>query len=382
MASILQINFPNQFIFGNGSSLDLIKELIKLKSKKVFIVTIGSILESLNQFFKDCNLNHIQVQYDISIINEPTFNDLNNVLKIATSFNPDTVIGIGGGSVLDIAKLLSAQISNTQTLDDIVGIGLLKQRSKKLICLPTTSGTGSEMSPNAILVSNVDGQKKGIISPYLVPDVVIVDPLLTIQLPSSITAATGIDALTHCLEAYTNVNAHPIIDDWAIKGVALIANNIVEAVNNGTNTIARENVALGSVYGGMCLGPVNTAAIHALSYPLGSKYHLSHGLSNALLLPYVYEFNLSSNIKKHAALSIALGSVVEKSELDTALKGIETIKQLLKDCHLPLHLNEVGVQEKDIEQMAIDAMKIQRLLKNNPREVTLHDAIQIYKNAF
>jgi alcohol dehydrogenase class IV len=284
--------------------------------------------------------------------------------------------------VLDVAKLVAAQLDNGQQLEEYVGIGLLNGRKKKLICLPATAGTGSEVSPNAILVDEADGQKKGIISPHLVPDVVIVDPLLTVSLPPSITAATGIDALTHCLEAYTNKFAHPLIDLYAYKGMELIAANIVKAVRNGKDEEARTAVALGSVYGGICLGPVNTAGVHALSYPLGSLYHLPHGLSNALLLPYVMEYNIQACACKYASVAVALGCERQENDLKTAQAGVGKIKMLIADCGLPLRLRDVGVQSDAIVGMAEDAMKIQRLLKNNPREITLNDAITIYKEAF
>src|SRR5699024_3953020 len=193
----------------------------------------------------------------------------------------------GGGSVLDVAKLVAAQLNNGQSLEDIVGIKKLKNRDFLLICMPTTSGTGSEVSPNAILLDQRDNQKKGIISPFLVPDIVYADPLLTVTLPPSVTAATGIDALTHCIEAYANRFAHPLVDMYALEGIRLISSNIVEACKNGQDIEARSGMILGSLYGGVCLGPVNTAAVHALSYPLGSQFHIAHGLSNAILFPDV-----------------------------------------------------------------------------------------------
>jgi alcohol dehydrogenase class IV len=299
-----------------------------------------------------------------------------------SGFHPDLVIGIGGGSVLDVAKLVAAQLDNEQKLEEFVGNGLLNGRKIKLICLPATAGTGSEVSPNAILIDDTDGQKKGIISPHLVPDVVIVDPQLTISLPASITAATGIDALTHCLEAYTNKFAHPLIDLYAYQGMELIAANIVKAVKNGKDEDARNAVALGSVYGGICLGPVNTAGVHALSYPLGSLYHLPHGLSNALLLPYVMEYNIEASPCRYAAVATALGCERKETDSKTAKAGVEKIKKLIVECGLPLKLRDVGVQPDAIPGMAEDAMKIQRLLKNNPREISLDDAILIYKEAY
>jgi alcohol dehydrogenase class IV len=258
---------------------------------------------------------------------------------------------------------------------------LLRGRKKKLVCVPATSGTGSEVSPNAILVDEADNQKKGIISPYLVPDIVYVDPLLTVSVPPSITAATGLDALTHCLEAYTNKFSQPLIDVYAYEGMRLIAANIVTAVRDGSNVHAREKVAMGSLLGGFCLGPVNTAAVHALSYPLGSMFHLAHGLSNALLLPYVMEYNLPSATKKYADVAIALGCERLENDNATACAGVERIKQLISACGIPSTLKAVNVPASAIPEMAADAMKIQRLLKNNPREITEQDAINIYKAA-
>jgi alcohol dehydrogenase class IV len=378
----LSIHFPNKLVFGKGKLNLLIDEVSRLNAKKVLIITIEPLLAQIYEVVEKLKINSVDVEIDASILQEPYFSDFKKLMQQVSSFNPDAVIGIGGGSVLDIAKLVAAQLDNGQSLDEYVGIGLLKGRKKKLICLPATSGTGSEVSPNAILVDDSDGQKKGIISPYLVPDVVIVDPLLTISVPPSITAATGIDALTHCLEAYTNKFAHPMIDLYAYEGMKLIASNIVQAVQNGKDEEARTAVALGSMYGGICLGPVNTAAVHALSYPLGSMFHLPHGLSNALLLPYVMEFNLGASADRYADVAIALGCERDKDDLVTAKNGVEKIKEIIAQCGLPLRLRDAGVNEEAIPRMAKDAMKVQRLLKNNPREVTLEDAINIYKEAF
>src|SRR5690606_16216535 len=286
-----------------------------------------------------------------------------------STFPADAVIGIGGGSVLDVAKVVAAQLDNTQSLEDIVGNGMLKGRNKALICVPTTSGTGSEMSPNAILVDD-DNQKKGIISPFLVPDKVYIDPLLTIGVPPNVTAATGLDALTHCLEAYTNKFSQPFIDMYAFEGMRLIAANLEEAVHNGANASARYNVAMGSMLGGCCLGPVNTAAVHALSYPLGSMFHLAHGLSNALLLPYVMEYNYVASPKKYAEVAIALGCDRLTTDEETARAGIAKIRTLISACGIPARLRDVEIPREAIPQMAEDAMKITRLLVNNPREIT------------
>jgi alcohol dehydrogenase len=356
----LTIHFPHKLVIGKGTIQKLPEEIIQQWYRKVLIITIEPLLINLKPIIEALQDNAVEVRIDTSITQEPTFSDFQQLMDKLTNFNPDCVIGIGGGSVLDVAKLVAAQLDNEQTLQEYVGIGLLKGRRKGLICVPATSGTGSEVSPNAILVDDSDNQKKGIISPYLVPDVVFLDPLLTMSVPAAITAATGLDALTHCLEAYTNKFAHPFIDLYAFEGMKLIAANIVNAVKNGSDEEARTQVAMGSLYGGFCLGPVNTAGVHALSYPLGSTFHLAHGLSNALLLPYVMEYNLSAAPKRYADVAVALGCKREKNDLKTAQKGISKIKELVKACGIPATLQEVNIPKEAIPQMAKDALKIQR----------------------
>jgi alcohol dehydrogenase class IV len=380
-ADPLKIFFPGKLVFGNNTLAQLADDVIQLKPKKVFIATITPLINPIADLTDSLRQNKIEILIDTSIVQEPTFADFEKLMQTVAPFDPDVVIGIGGGSVLDIAKLVASQLENEQQLKDFVGIGLLKGRKKKLVCVPATSGTGSEVSPNAILVDD-ENQKKGIISPYLVPDIVYIDPLLTISVPPSITAATGLDALTHCLEAYTNKFAQPPIDMYAYEGMRLIAANIVTAVNDGNNIEAREKLAMGSLLGGFCLGPVNTAGVHALSYPLGSMFHLAHGLSNALLLPYVMEYNIPSNTKKYAEVAIALGCERQANDKTTACAGVRKIKELIKACGIPATLKDVNVPESAIPQMATDAMKIQRLLKNNPRLIEEKDAIEIYKTAY
>lgn len=377
-----KIIFPGKIVTGNGTLLQLADDVLAYQPSKIFVVTIEPLLNTVNEFVAVFKQQSIEVMIDTSIVAEPYFSHFEKLMKKVEPFNPDVVIGIGGGSVLDVAKLVAAQLENEQQLRDYVGIGLLKGRKKKLICVPATSGTGSEVSPNAILVDDTDNQKKGIISPFLVPDVVYVDPLLTVSVPPSITAATGMDALTHCLEAYTNKFAQPFIDLFAYEGMRLIASNIVTTVKDGSNIDAREKVAMGSLYGGFCLGPVNTAGVHALSYPLGSMYHLAHGLSNAVLLPYVMEYNIVASPERYADVAVALGCKREDDVWATAKAGVAKIKELNAACGIPATLREVGVKEETIPQMAQEAMKIQRLLKNNPREIKEEDAVAIFKSAY
>lgn len=382
MPAMLNIYFPGKLVFANGCLDTLSGEIEQMQPRSVFFITIEPLLQKLAPILSGLQAKGISIGTDTSIVQEPGFADFAKLMERVQPVNPDVIVGIGGGSVLDIAKLVSAQLNNPQQISEYVGIGLLKGRKKKLICVPATSGTGSEVSPNAILVDETDNQKKGIISPFLLPDLVLVDPLLTVSVPPQITAATGLDALTHCLEAYTNKFSLAFIDMFAYEGMRLIGANIVAAYQNGNDLLARENVSMGSMLGGFCLGPVNTAGVHALSYPLGSSFHLAHGLSNALLLPYVMAYNIPAATAKYASVATALGCNRLENDMDTALAGLDKIKELIQSCGIPARLREVNIPENALPQMAKDAMKIQRLLKNNPREITEKDALAIYQQAY
>lgn len=373
---------PGKLVFGIGSFKSFITDFLNSGNRRLFVLTISPLQNSIEKEMAVFVNEGITLHFNNKIEQEPTFDDLKQLIEEAREFGADSVVAIGGGSVMDAAKLLAAMLENDQAIADVIGIGNLKQRTTYLACLPTTAGTGSEVSPNAIFLDNTDQEKKGVISPFLVPDAAYVDPELTYGVPASVTAATGIDALTHCLEAYVNNFAHPMIDLIALEGIRLIAENLVDAVKDGTNTVARSAVALGSLYGGMCLGPVNTGAIHALSYPLGSKFKVAHGLANALLMPYVVDFNSEGAPAKYAKVAKVLGALDEGSVEEQANEAAILLKKLCADCGLPTRLSEIGIPENEIDNLADGALKVQRLLKNNVKEVTHQNAVEIYKKAF
>ncbi len=201
-------------------------------------------------------------------------------------------------------------------------------------------------------------------------------------MPPAITAATGMDALVHCIEAYANRYAHPMIDLYAIEGIRLIAAHLEAAYKDGTDIQARTALSLGSLYGGLCLGPVNTGAVHALAYPLGGEFHIAHGISNALLLPYVMNFNLSAAPDRYARIAEALGVMPEADDLKTAQRGVDAVRQLSARCGIPTRLSELDLPSQAIENLAESAMTVTRLLKNNLREVTYEDALMIYREAW
>ncbi|MFD2033855.1 iron-containing alcohol dehydrogenase [Belliella marina] len=370
---------PKKLVFGAGALQNFIEDLKSSSYRRVWVLSVSALQEKLQPVINDLGSNDRTVAYEVYKSGEPNTEHYNFYLEKVREFNPDLIVGIGGGSVLDLAKILAAMKSNTQTLEEVIGRDLLTERNTALICLPTTSGTGSEVSPNSILLDETTLEKKGIISPFLMPDASYIDPVLTLGLPRKITAETSIDALSHCMEAFTNKHSHPMIDSFALKGIELISKNVLKTLEDPSDIEARSAVALGSMYGGMCLGPVNTAAVHALSYPLGGKFHVPHGLANAILLPEVLSFNISSDIPKHAQMALALGVKAGSSDFETARKGVEKVKELVKSCGVMQSLQDLGVKVEDIDMLATLGMKVKRLLDNNPREMTHSDAEEIYK---
>ncbi|MEO6435262.1 MAG: iron-containing alcohol dehydrogenase [Tepidisphaeraceae bacterium] len=374
---------PRTLVFGKGCLARCADDLIARGAKSIFIVSGPSTAKLGEPMVATLRDGGARVTVWNRIAREPTIDAFNETLAAARNARTDAVIGLGGGSPMDVAKIVAALIDSKQQLRDVFGIGKLSGRSTFLVCLPTTAGTGSEVSPNAVLLDDAEHLKKAVISPHLVPDAAYVDPALTVGVPPAVTAATGMDALTHCIEAYANLFAHPMVDVYALEGIRLISANLARAVAQGDDIEARTQLALGSMYGGLCLGPVNTAAVHALSYPLGGEFHIAHGVSNAVLLPHVLEFNLPAAPQRYANVAVAMGALrVPGDDMATALRGLERIRQLSRQCGIPASLAELGVSRDSIDRMARAGMTVTRLLDRNLRKMTLEDAIEIYTRAF
>lgn len=373
---------PQKIVFGTGCIETFVEDYKKLGLKRLFVLTAPPILPLIGESLDKLKTAGISIEVFDQIMAEPTLNDFNGILEKAKRFAADSVVGIGGGSVLDVAKLVAAFVNSEQQAADCFGTGLIKAKGLWLACLPTTAGTGSEVSPNAILLDERDHLKKGIVSPYLLTDAAYVDPKLTWTVPAKVTADTGMDALTHCIEAYTNKFAHPSVDIYALQGIRLIAANLQRAVKNGSDVEAREALAFGSLYGGLCLGPVNTAAVHALSYPLGGEFHIPHGLSNAILLPSVMKFNAEVCPERYADVAVAMGCEPGKDAVETAQRGVDFIYQLADAVGIPKKLTDLNIPQTAVDGMAKAAMEVQRLLKNNPRTVTEQDARDIYNSLY
>jgi len=373
---------PPHIVFGKGCASQCVGFLVQRQVQRVLVVTSSPVLKTIAPLLDSLANKGLTVLQSLRVDVEPTVTMFQAALNAVRKEEFDAVLGVGGGSPMDVAKLITALHDGTQSIQEVFGINMLKNRKLLLVCLPTTSGTGSEVSPNAILLDETENLKKGVVSPHLVPDAAYVDPLLTLSVPPTVTASTGLDALTHCIEAFANKFAHPVVDLYAREGIRVISANLLRAVHNGSDVDARANLALGSLFGGLCLGPVNTAAVHALAYPLGGEFHVAHGISNALLLPHVIRFNLPEAPARYAEVAVALGIKRNQSDTTTAGHGVDRLFELVKECGVPSRLSEVGVPHGAIPQMAKSAMKVTRLLKNNLRAVTEADAVGIYEAAY
>ncbi len=376
----LSITQPRLLAFGAGCAKRLAADLADRGVRSALFVTSRSTRALAEPTAADLRSRGITVAFGPPVPAEPTVTDFRSALTAGSTC--DAVIGLGGGSAMDVAKLVAALAGAAQDVTDCFGIGKLASRSRFLACVPTTAGTGSEVSPNAILLDEAERLKKGIISPHLVPDAAYVDPELTLNVPPALTAATGVDALTHCVEAYANRFAHRLVDTYALAGVRLIAANLERATTHGDDLPARTAVALGSLYGGMCLGPVNTGAVHALAYPLGSQFGVAHGVSNAVLLPHVLAFNLPAAVERYADVAVALGEARQSTAEATAKAGIARLRSLCRTLGIPASLADLGVPASAVPVLATSAMTITRLLDRNPRVLRYEDAVEIYRSAF
>lgn len=371
---------PPHIAFGVGT---LIPSVIAFAAgRRVALITTGALAAVAENVAVRLRAEGAEVTVLVEPAAEPTLATCETLRARTRSVAPDVVLALGGGSVLDAGKLAAALHDRPEPVAHFFGSGLVPPRRTRLACIPTTAGTGSEVSPNALLLDEAAAAKKAVISPELIPDLAIVDPDLTRSLPPALTATTGLDALAHCFEAYASLAAHPAIDGYALEGVRLIAANLARAVADGSDLAARSAVALGSLYGGLCLGPVNTNGVHAIAYPLGGAAHLPHALSIALMLPAVSAFNCSALPERHAALAVALGAPDLGDMAATAAQVPARLTALIGSCGLRLGLRHHGVRREALPEYADAALLVTRLLKNNPRPVTRADALALYETAF
>ncbi|GAB7533889.1 iron-containing alcohol dehydrogenase [Burkholderia sp. 3C] len=353
--------------------------------KRVFLVTDSGVLKAglVEGAISALEKDGLTVTVFSDVLADPPEASIVAAIGHAQASQIDGVIGFGGGSSLDTAKLVALLARAEQTLTEVYGIGNARGPRLPLIQVPTTAGTGSEVTPISV-VTTPSLEKKGVVSPYLYPDIAVLDSTLTTGLPAAVTAMTGVDAMVHAIEAYTSkIKKNPISDALAIQALRLLYANLPTVVEDGSNLAAREAMLVGSLLAGMAFANAPVGAVHALAYPLGARYHLPHGLCNSLVLIPVMEFNLPHAQTLYAELGRVILPELAGADDDTSARAlIDALKDQVAAMPITQNLSRAGVAEHDIPALAADAMNVQRLLMNNPREVTISDAISIYEAAF
>lgn len=319
----------------------------------------------------------VTIYSDVQV--DPPQAHIEQAVQAAMDAQAQVIIGLGGGSAMDTAKLVALLVKTPQRLEDIFGIGLATGTRLPLILVPTTAGTGSEVTPISIVTTPSD-EKKGVVSALLYPDLAILDAQLTLGLPPNITAMTGIDAMVHAIEAFTSKHKkNPISDGLAKEALALMYHNLPLVLADGQNVAARAAMMTGSLMAGMAFANAPVAAVHALAYPLGGQFHVPHGLSNALVLAPILQYNLEAATPAYAQLAQVIApQMVFDSPAVAASWFVERMAVLVQQMPFAQTLREVGVTEADLDSLADDAMKVERLLINNPRVMTHAAARAIY----
>jgi alcohol dehydrogenase class IV len=381
---LLNFQMPGKLCFGRDAILELPGQVRRLGATRVLLVTDPGVVACglANRAGDILKSSGIQCVLFSSVEPDPCVQTPVKAASAAAGAAADIVVGLGGGSAIDVAKLAAVLARDPGDPLRFAGIGKIPTAGLPVIAIPTTAGTGSEVTPIAVLSDTEAHLKKGIVSEHLIPKVALVDPQLTVSLPPHITAYTGMDALTHCIEAYTNRFAQPFVDTLALEGIRLIGGALRTAVRQGNDVSAREAMALASLYGGLCLGPVNTAAVHAMAYPLGGTFNVPHGLANTVLLPEVMAFNLPACAERYARIATALGVNCLKDPAEMAAnKAVEAVRTLARDVNMNVRLRDLGVPASAIPTMAREAVQVTRLMQNNPRALTVEDTAAIYTAA-
>jgi len=383
-----QFNTTPGLRFGNGQAKNSCIEISdKLGEKILFITDKGLMSLGLTEpTIKELQKNgSVEVFDDVEA--DPSKKTLLNAIEIGKKIKATGVIGFGGGSSMDVAKLSALILGSDENLDEAWGVANAKGPRLPLVLIPTTAGTGSEVTPISIITVGEE-EKKGVSSSLILPDLAILDPELTLGLPASTTAATGIDAMVHAIEGFasSNKNNNPISKMLAIEALKLLGSSIEQAVLDGSNVEARGKMLIGAMLAGKAFANSPVAAVHALAYPIGGTFHISHGLSNSLVLPYVLRFNTvdTKASKDYAELApyVFPNIDINKGAQAVSAEFIDKLEDLSKKLGLPQKLREVDIPKEACEKMARDAMKQTRLLINNPREVTEKDALNIYQSAW
>lgn len=384
MKNVFSFTGAKKIVFGSGSFTGLAQLLGELKAKRPLVVLDKNLAETGFREKVSYMLQQGGVEFDLfdQVEPEPQLELADEGAKLALKRKCNAVIGIGGGSAMDVAKAVSVLAVHKGKAVDYLGLNKVPGPGLSTVMVPTTAGTGSEVTFTAVFVRKNLKKKEGMNSPYLYPDLALLDPQLTLSLPPGLTATTGLDALCHAIESFTSINASPMSELISLEAIRLISENLRTCVHDGGNLKAREQMLLGSLYAGLGLANAGVTAVHSLSYPLGGKYGIPHGLANTIMLLPVMAFNLPGALEKFAVIAEVMGEVTDDLPVrEAAYLALDAVEALIEDCGIEAKLADFNITEKDFPELAKVAMTVSRPLENNPRTVTLEKAIEIYEEA-
>lgn len=376
------VKFPRKVYSGNGSMEQLREVVSETGATKVCLMTDQGVFgcglaQKPKDILESCGTK-VTVVNDVP--REPSVYDVQKLYEELKAEEVELIVAIGGGSVIDMSKIMSVALTNETLVEDLRRPDAIQNPSLPMVAIPTTSGTGAEATANAIFLYPEEDLKVGIVNEKMIPDYVILDVSVTCGLPAALTASTGVDALCHAFEAYISILSNPFCEMLATKAIQLICRSIVKAYKNGGDLQAREDMQLGSFYAGLCLTTSSTVAVHALSYPLGGKYHIPHGVSNAILLPHVMDVNMECCKEQYAELApymLPNAGEIPKEQLPQAV--VDYLYELMKELHIPTSLQEFGVKPEDLDYLTDNAIKVERLLLKNPKKLSKEDIKNIYQ---
>ena len=375
---------PTSIRFGCGAVADLGVIVKKLGGTQVFLVADPGLEAAnlLNRITKPLDDAAIPFTLYTKVDPEPGLLLADQGADLARQAGSDCVVGVGGGSAMDVAKAVSILLTNGGRAEDYLGLGKIKKLGVPKIMIPTTAGTGAEVSFTAVFINEKTKSKGGMNGDPLYPEAAILDPELTASLPPQVTASTGIDAFTHAIEAFVSTQAHPMSDMYAREAMKLISANLAKAYAHGGNMVARTNMQMGSLLAGKALATAGVGLVHAMAYPLGGMFDIPHGLANAVLLPYVLQYNLIGAPEKYAEVATIMGCDTKgMNHKEAARCLVEAVFELNMEIGIPATLAELNIPAAQILEMARIALTVTRPIENNPRKPTLDDVVSVYQMA-
>lgn len=376
---------PNKIKLGNGVAGSVAEELKLLGCSKALLVTdpgivAAGLLKGIETSLVDSNLSFIR--YD-KVEPEPRSHIIDEGAALYQTEQCDAIIGVGGGSSLDVAKGISVLATNEGSILDYVGLNMVPRKGAPMILMPTTAGTGSEVTRGLVMTDEAQHIKCVVFTSYILPEVALIDPDLTVSMPPVITADTGMDSLVHAIEAFVSTGATPFSDMWAREAIHLIGRYLPIACAKGSNSEARYQLCMAAVLSGLAFTNAGLGAVHALAYPLGTEYHMTHGRTNAIMLPHVMKYNLPGNPAKYRIIAELLGEdTTDLSDLTGASLSLDAVLNLLEAIDVSCNIGDYNIAESDLDLLVEGAMRQQRLFVPNPRDLTEDDVRSIYMHSF